>query len=96
MDDGGGLAQGRALRTRLRSILTWLALTWLLPGGLTLLAYLRLEANRSSACGGEPTCVAAQTWLFFMLWLWGLALFFVIGLVGAIVIAVRPPQPSQD
>ena len=77
----------RRSRINARSILKWLAWTWVLPGLITLVAFLRLAANDSSACG-EPTCQIAQTWLLFMLWFSGLAAFFVVGLVGTLVIAM--------
>ena len=84
----------RRSRVKARSILNWLALTWVLPGLITLVAYLRLAANESSACR-EPTCQIAQTWLLLMLWFWGLAALFVVGLIGTLVIAVRHPNSSE-
>lgn len=91
---GRGGAVRHQVRMKARSVLNWLAFTWLLPGFLTLVAYVRLAANGSSSCGGEPTCEVAQTWMLFALWFWGLAAFFIAGLLGALVIAARQPSPS--
>ena len=42
----------RRSRINARSILKWLAWTWVLPGLITLVAFLRLAANDSSALVG--------------------------------------------